>query len=368
MLRLTPKAKRNLLRILPFPVIWVASGTVFTLIEYAATGSWDPNPDAAIAMDASIVVFASLTMAIIGLLVGAIELVFLENLFRNRSFFAKIIYKLALYTVLMLGVVALLYPIAAAIELGVSITEATVWAKFINFLGSTVFYSTLLQIGASLTLCLLYAGVSEHLGWDVVSNFFSGRYHQPREENRIFMFLDMKSSTTWAERLGHKQYFLLLRSFYDDLADAIIKYEGEVYQYIGDEIVISWKEEDGIRNENCIRSFFAMKDALSQRLQFYQNQYGELPDFKAGVHFGQVTAGQMGALKKEIAFTGDVLNVAARIQSLCRQLNADLLVSKPLMDKLDDPNDFTIEDLGAVELKGRMQTIGVVSVSKVLDK
>ncbi len=365
MLRLSPKTKRNLLRILPFPVIWVASGTVFTLVEYAASGSWDPNPDAAIAMGANVVVFASLTMAIIGLLVGAIELIILENLFRNRSFFAKILYKLSLYTVLMLAVVAVLYPIAAAIELGVSITDAAVWAKFSNFVGSRVFYSTLLQIGASLTLCLLYAGVSEHLGWDVVSNFFRGRYHQPREENRIFMFLDMKSSTTWAERLGHKRYFLLLRSFYDDLADSIINHEGEVYQYIGDEIVISWKEKEGIRNENCIRSFFAMKEALRQRAQIYIDKYGQLPDFKAGVHFGQVTAGQMGALKKEIAFTGDVLNVAARIQSLCRQLNADLLVSKPLMDKLVDPSDFTSTDLGPVELKGRIEAMDVVSVLKV---
>ena len=117
------------------------------------------------------------------------------------------------------------------------------------------------------------------------------------------MFLDMRSSTALAEQLGHVRYFKLLREYYNDLSDAIVDHYGEVYQYVGDEVVISWPSSLGLKSKNCIRCFYAMKERLRNRAAHYMKKYGVTPTFKAGLHCGKVTVGEIGALKKDIFFT-----------------------------------------------------------------
>ena len=130
------------------------------------------------------------------------------------------------------------------------------------------------------------------------------------------MFVDMKSSTSFAEQLGHKTYFRFLSDYYDQLSNAIIQNKGEVYQYVGDEIVVTWEKADGLQYHNCIRCFYDMKQSLQKKSGYFEKTYGVVPSFRAALHLGQVTTGEIGALKKEIFFTGDVLNVTARIQRL----------------------------------------------------
>jgi len=177
------------------------------------------------------------------------------------------------------------------------------------------------------------------------------------------MFSDMKSSTTIAEKLGHIKYFELLREYFFDLSEAIISTSGEIYQYVGDVIIVSWKYKKEMENNNCIKCFFAMKEDLQKRSDWYQQNFGLVPTFKAGFHFGKVTTGEIGALKKEIIFTGDVLNSTARIQGLYNLYNVDLLISGDLMNSLDLESKFQIKSLCKNELRGKMETIELYTVA-----
>jgi adenylate cyclase len=213
-----------------------------------------------------------------------------------------------------------------------------------------------------LVVSIFYAQISENIGHRILLNFVTGKYHSPTEEIRIFMFSDMKSSTKIAEKLGHIRYFELLKEYYIDLSDAIIKYSGEIYQYIGDEIVVSWRLKAGLKNNNCIKCFFAMKDDLRKRAEWYSENFDHFPDFKAGFHFGKVTTGEIGALKKEIIFTGDVLNTTARIQEKCNSYNADNLISSELIDLLNVKGFYELKELGEIELRGREANINLYTV------
>ncbi|CAG5067397.1 Adenylate cyclase 1 [Dyadobacter sp. CECT 9623] len=177
------------------------------------------------------------------------------------------------------------------------------------------------------------------------------------------MFLDMKSSTTIAENLGHVRYFEMLKEYFFDLSVAVIDYAGTIYQYAGDEMIVSWKRKDGLKNNNCIECFFAMKSALEQQAEKYNRKFGILPAFKAGLHFGMVTAGEIGSLKKEIIFTGDVLNTSARIQGLCNHFDADLLVSEDLAKILHLPAIYEMRSVGENLLKGRSKPMEIFSIS-----
>jgi len=158
---------------------------------------------------------------------------------------------------------------------------------FFNF----AFWGVVVYIGACISLSLFMIEVSDILGLNVFKNFITSRYHRPREEERIFMFLDMKSSTTIAEKLGHLRYYELLNQYYEDISDAILNTYGEVYQYVGDEIIVSWQLGKGLEYNNCLKCFFMIKQIFAQESKKYIDLFGLVPGFKAGIHCGKVTSG-----------------------------------------------------------------------------
>lgn len=340
------------------------SACLFLWVEYAAIGDIENTPEYAVKMEPGVLLFALTGITLIGLLVGFIELLFLKRLFEKKSFAVKTGAKLTIYALFFCIMIFTMYPIAVSIELNTSVFDQRVWDKYTDFFFSLTHLSAVVQLSVSLLASLFYTEISENLGQNVLLNFFTGKYHHPVSETRIFMFADMKSSTTIAEELGHIKYFELLRSYYFDFSNAIVKNYGEVYQYIGDEIVISWKLKKGVKNNHCVNCFFDMKADLLKKKERYIKKYGVFPDFKAALHFGEVTTGEIGALKKEILFTGDVLNTTSRIQGLCTVFNEDLLISSRLTRLMTLDSDFEIKELGTKKLKGKTTTIDLESLHK----
>ena len=350
---LRPKTKRNIQQIIPFGVIWLLSGWVFLIVELAASGSFSELPTTAIKIDFQIFILSSIAITSVGLFTGLIELKYLGNIFANKNFTIRFIYKFFIYSLFFLVIVLVTFPIAASLELNTHVFDRNVWEKYFNYFTSITHLSTGVQLATSLVLSLFYSEISEFMGYRVLRNFFTGKYHTPIEEERIFMFLDMKSSTTIAEKLGHLEYFKLLRAYYDCFTNAIIDYEGEIYQYVGDEIILSWRVQKDKRNNRCIDCFFAMKEHLKNKESWFKKQFGLIPIFKAGIHFGKVTTGEIGAIKKEILFSGDVLNVAARIQGLCNSYDVDLIVSDDMLKQLELHYNYDSKFLGVSKLRGK---------------
>ena len=206
--------------------------------------------------------------------------------------------------------------------------------------------------------------VNEKYGPGVLLDTIKGKYHKPVEEERIFMFLDIRSATTIAEKLGHHNYFRLLSDFYADITDAIFYSNGEIYQYVGDEVVVTWKTKDGLKNNNCLNCFFDAQKDLAGKSDKYLNKYSLLPEFKAGMHIGTATVGELGVLKKEIAFSGDVLNTASRIQNECNKYGTDLLISQDLLNKLEINTTLVAKKIGEIELRGKQKKTSLYAVKE----
>lgn len=360
--RLSPRARRNALRILPFGLIWFLVDQVFTISDRATAAS-SGVPNAPIEVDLAIYLFASLAVASVGLLVGAIELLYLDRRLASLSLGKKLVAKTVFYALFLAGVILVTFPIAAAMEMGTGLSDGRVWERLRDFLASGASLSTGVQLTTALVASLFYSEISEHLGPRVLTNLVTGRYHTPSEERRIFLFTDMKSSTRIAERLGHARYFELLRDYYNALGSAIVDHGGEVYQHVGDEIVVSWPEKVGLRDSTCIRCVWRMKSDLRRQSQSFERRFGVVPDFKAGMQAGVVTTGQIGALKKEIVFTGDVLNQTARIQGLCKVHDVDLLVGDELKAGLDGEDGWAFRSLGAHTLRGKDEPVEVFALT-----
>ena len=360
----TPKLKRNISKIVPFGIIWLLFGLIFLFVEYAAIQDCAYAPSGAISLDYKVFTFAILAVTFVGFFIGIIEVLFIKSFFAKRSLLTKMLGKFFIYTLFLFLIIGITYPIAASIELQLGVFDPRIWNKFFGFINSITFLSTGFQMLISLIASIFYTEISDHIGRGVFINFITGKYHKPKEERRIFMFLDMKSSTSIAEKLGHLKYFDLLQSYYHILSNALVDYYGEVYQYVGDEIVVSWKLKKGIKNNNCIACFFAMKKDLDEKSDWFEKKFGVCPTFKAGFHIGKVTTGEIGSIKKEIIFTGDVLNSTARIQNLCNEYRVDILLSETLVRILNLKKSFHLKFLGNKNLRGKEKPIKLYTLTK----
>jgi adenylate cyclase len=360
-----PEVKRKLATILPFGFIWLVMGLMFLFVEYAATAVIDKQyliPESVINLSPKVLVFASVSVFFIGCFVGFLEVYFINKFFKSYTFFQKIFGKLFIYLTLFLILNFCFYMLAASIEMNQSFFSKQVYNRFVVYFYTITSASTLAQLSFSLIISLIYAEIQDNLGQAVFRNFFTGKYHSPKEELRVFMFTDMKDSTMLAEKMGHSQYFDFLSAYYNQLSKPIVCSYGEVYQYIGDEVVISWNAKRPDAAIKSLQCYFEMKSALANEKEWFQKIYGFAPDFRAAIHIGQVTTGEIGALKKEIFFTVDVLNTTSRIQSLCKTYKSDLLVSSEFARELPDVDHYKRTDIGHIQLKGKEEAIGICAI------
>jgi class 3 adenylate cyclase len=354
---LSPKTKEIFYASSHLVLYGLYSGIVYALLEkglrdldhYPSTGNRTILPE----------YFRHPIAALItGLFIGALEIVYFNKWFAQKSFGKKILFKSGIYLAIILLFTIVLSLAANFVELRTSVFNRRVWDNVWAFLSDASFLSVVVYMVSIILVSQFYTEVRS-IGHEVLNNFFTGKYHRPIEEERIYMFLDMRSSTKIAENLGHVMYFKMLREYFSDLSEAVIKYSGEIYQYAGDEMNVTWDLKKGLQNNNCIQCFFAMKKIINSQAAKYREKFDVLPQFKAGLHCGKVTTGEIGVIKKEIIFTGDVLNTTARIQGLCNQFNVDILASGELVKKLERDTSFSIKGLGENELRGRDEKIGL---------
>ena len=198
--------------------------------------------------------------------------------------------------------------------------------------------------------------INKKFGPGVLIPILLGKYLSPVKEERIFMFLDLESSTSYAEELGHIQYSNLIRDCFLEINKATVPFQAEIYQYVGDEIVLTWLVNENTNFLSPIEFYFESVKRLNNKKEHFLSQYGIMPSFKAGIHDGFVTGVEVGNIKREVAYHGDTINVASRIQHKCKEYNCDLLISDSINDNIDWTGQYTVSRHPSVELTGRQKT------------
>lgn len=196
-----------------------------------------------------------------------------------------------------------------------------------------------------------------------IQKWFFGILNKPHEDERIFMFLDLKESTTIAEKLGHKKFSHLIQDVFNEMT-MVDNYKAEIYNYLGDGAIISWSLKKGIKNENCLQAYFAFSKTLARRHRYYRRRYGIEPKFKAGIHVGKVMVLQVGQIRRDISYNGDTMNTAARIEAKCNELKQPLLISESLQKMLIKSKKFQFRSMGNIQLKGKRKEVEIFSVKE----
>jgi len=201
------------------------------------------------------------------------------------------------------------------------------------------------------------------VGQRTLRDIVLGRYHRPRTEERFFLFIDIAGSTPLAEQIGPDAVHRFLGDVFRLASDPIEEHEGEVYQYVGDEMVITWTVAGGRAGARAAASFFAIERALARSASSFERQFGAVPRLRAALHAGPVITGEVGGSRRAIVYHGDVMNTTSRIEQATRDLDRQFLASSDALERLVNLDGFTLEDLGLQHLRGRAAPVRVYAIT-----
>jgi class 3 adenylate cyclase len=222
-------------------------------------------------------------------------------------------------------------------------------------------------VGIALVLSVVIGAISELtrlVGGRILLNFILGRYRRPTREQRVLLFLDLVGSTTLAESMGELRMHQLLTRFFYDIDEAILAHGGEVHAYVGDEVIVTWRLGAKGSERRCLDCFFAIQDRIAEKADTYRREFGLVPNFRAGAHAGAVVISECGDSRPQIAYFGDTMNVAARLQEYCKEVGRALLVSAELLHLVRPGGDLVVEALGPTQLRGRAAAVEVFAVER----
>jgi len=207
--------------------------------------------------------------------------------------------------------------------------------------------------------------MTRKIGYTMLLDTITGKYHTPREEDRIFMLLDLKSSTSIAEKFGSLKYHQFLNDFYCDITKYIVTAIGSIYRYVGDEIMVSWEKKTGLLNAICLRTYFYINFEIRRQREKYLMNYGLVPEYTTCFHAGSIIAGEIGEVKSQIVFSGETLSELQKLKKASATYQKNLIISETLIHQLDLPPIYVKEVLGNIPLNPGKQEFKVYTLTEL---
>ncbi|MBI3373893.1 MAG: adenylate/guanylate cyclase domain-containing protein [Betaproteobacteria bacterium] len=218
-----------------------------------------------------------------------------------------------------------------------------------------------------LGLAIFLFQLSRLIGERALRDILFGRYHRSRSEERFFLFVDIAGSTPLAERIGPEAIHRFLREVFRLASDPIDDHGGEVYQHVGDEVVITWTLAEGHAAARPVACYFAIESALKLAAKDFEREFGTVPRLRAALHAGPVITGEVGGSRRSIVFHGDVMNTTSRIENATRELDRSFLISEDALNRLQGIEAYTFADLGPRQLRGREAFLRLYAVGPGMD-
>ncbi|MEH6305428.1 adenylate/guanylate cyclase domain-containing protein [Olivibacter sp. CPCC 100613] len=308
-------------------------------------------------------VLRNMGAGLIGALLGGSLLVFyIDEKFRDKPYAYTILIVFICF-VLIVGFITIVMGLTIVpYQLKKPLTDPITQQAVLSFMTDSYPLKSGLVWAFIVALTQLLLQVSSKFGHETFFHILIGKYNTPKAEKRIFMFLDINASTSIAERLGNERYHSLLKDFFADITNPILENKGSIYQYVGDEVVVAWSYKDGLEKSHCVKCFFDIKMTIERKRDKYTQLYGFVPTFKAGIHSGNVIAGEVGIVKRDITYSGDVLNTTSRILGKCGEFKEEVIISADLLSLLSSAKEYSSRLLGSIRLRGKEREIAILAL------
>ncbi len=350
---------------------WVFSLRIIIFLRYLSLHEESKSffEDKAMVLLRDNMYFATIAGLIIGVLVGLIELYLFPRWFRNKSLRRVLFVKTLVFvaTMFFVSIMALFFYVIIFHD-EVPLSEYP--QQIAEYIHSSLFYYFFLW-GLIITISGNFLRLlSRKFGHAQFFAMLTGRYYRPREEERVFLFMDLDNSTLTNAKLGHVRYSKMIQECYKMLAGFVEKHDGEIYQFVGDEVVITWRIRRKRKEayKDAVRLFFDFSASLSADYGQFWSKYGIEPSFTGAVGQGYVTVAEVGGeVKTEIAYHGQVLNLTSRMMEEAKHLGFPLMTTLKLTEK-HPLEKFDVHPQGNIKLRGipGSQALAALSPKKMI--
>jgi adenylate cyclase len=285
----------------------------------------------------------------------------LGHALERTPFLFTLVVKVLVYGIVIVCVIGgrLGRHLAVALVAPVLAPDSAVAAYVLNRPATQQVAITFVIVGAG----ILMLQVARLVGDRTLRDIAFGRYHQSRTEERFFLFIDIAGSTPLAERIGPDAVHRFLGEVFRLASDPIDEHAGDVHQYVGDQVVITWTVAEGRNRARPLACFFAIEQALEHAARDFEREFGTVPRLRAALHAGPVITGEVGGSRRAIVYHGDVMNTTSRLEQAARDLERKFLVSGDALARLADRDGFALDDLGPQQLRGRSAPVRVFAVT-----
>ena len=287
----------------------------------------------------------------VGLAVGVFEVFFVQSAagdrFRAlRPVIHLLIYGLVVVAIYLIGIAIVLAFVAPASDRDLIIGRIPITLP-------TVF---LISVAAVLVIRVI-----SFLGARKLLDLLIGKYQRPIIEQRVFVFIDLKGSTRITERLGPLAARAFISRFLFDISKPITDRRGDIVKYMGDGLIASWSWEQAIADGNVIAAIIDALRKIEARAPAYRKEFGETPEFRCGVHGGEVVVSEQGDLRRSIEYNGDAINIAARLEQKAKEHGLPVIVSREVADRLA-PSGYRFRPISSETVRGISHTIELLTL------
>ena len=347
------KLKANQKLLTQYAIVGIIIGAIIGLLEYVYRIKANDDPQVFLPL----IIRSSGAGAIMIMSVVIFEIYF-SNFFNKKSFLFIVLFRSLLYTIILSACLFIINLIWYVVNTG------PIREQLISYFQGTTYLVNLLTALVAISITIGFVQINKLHRKGELLNFIIGKFHRPKEVERAFCFIDLKNSTTIAEKLGHVRFASFMKDYYSDITFALEKTKAQIYQYVGDEVILSWPLALGYKENRMINCFFLMQQIMEKTKEYYSLKYGFYPQFRAGLHGGKVIVTWIGEIKKEIVFIGDVLNTAARIRENCKRFEKDFLISEDLYSNITNLDGLISTNVGEIKLRGKEESIVLYSLSQ----
>lgn len=184
------------------------------------------------------------------------------------------------------------------------------------------------------------------------------------------LFADVRGFTTFSEKHSPEEVVLYLNELLSEMTDVIMKYDGTLDKFVGDEIMALWnvpleQSDHTLKAVKCAIEMIEKNRILAEK---WTKEGKDALYIGIGINTGEAVVGNMGAENKKMDYTaiGDTVNLGARVEALTRALNADILITEYVYDKIKDFQDelekVTIIECPPQQVKGKRNYIKVYKI------
>jgi adenylate cyclase len=184
-----------------------------------------------------------------------------------------------------------------------------------------------------------------------------------------FMMFDLRGSTAIAERLGPQRFFIFLSELFSDITDLIFNNGGAINKFTGDGFLVTF----GLRNyteestHDAMQCAFKIREHFELYNQVKPNDITEDLRFGIGITTGEVFAGNIGNVHRlEYTILGDPVNLSARLESLTKKANVDMLIDGRTRQILG--NTVVLKTLSTTAIRGKNNQVEIYYPVRAAEK